>query len=157
MNKELFIIVACWICALIILIFVIPREKRRYYQIIFLFGQAFAWLFEYIQVVFHLVEFPYREFEYATKMSFSLHYIILPTFAIGFILLYPIDKSRKRIFIHYLIFGVALPTFTLILNQTSDLIHFNKWNWFLSVLINFLILFVVKKFSVWFYKGLKYV
>ncbi|GKU82594.1 CBO0543 family protein [Niallia sp. NCCP-28] len=154
MKKELFILIISWTALLFLLIKYIPKDSRRYFQIVFLFGQAIAWIFEYSQVVFGLLEFPYREFEIATKMSFSLHYVVLPTFGVFFILLYPLNKSRKRVVIHYLIFGMASPTYIYFLENYSSLIHFIKWNWLIAVFVNFIILYIIQKFAFWFKKGL---
>ncbi|MEH7014586.1 CBO0543 family protein [Neobacillus niacini] len=154
MNKEILILVFSWVIAVLCLLKYVPKDKRRVAHITFLFGQAFSWLFEYFQVRLELLEFPFREFNYATKMSFSLHYVIFPTYAVFFILLYPIQKAPKWIIIYYLIYGMALPTYAFFLERYSSLIDYKKWNWFLAVIVNLIAMFIVKKFVFWFKKGI---
>jgi hypothetical protein len=154
MRKEVVILIICWMISLCLLFFFIPIEKRRYAQITFIFAQAVAWIYVYIQVLFGLLEFPFREFTYATKMSFSMHYIVYPTVAVFFMHIYPEGKGWKRILLHYLIFSMFVPTFTFILEKYSSLFYYVKWSWYLGVLVNLIIFNIHKKFAFWFKKGL---
>jgi hypothetical protein len=154
MNKEILILVFSWLLSFGLLLKYIPKESRRTAHITFLFVQAIAWVYEYMQVVFKWVEFPYREFNFATKMSFSMHYFTYPTFGVFFIIFYPHHKGKLRGFIHIFLFAVAVSTYTSLIEHYSSLIEFKKWNWYLSVLSNFIILCVIKRFVFWFKKGL---
>jgi len=155
MNKELVILFLSWIVCLFLLIKFIPKEKKRYYQIIFLFAHATAWIFQLIQVNMKLISFPYREFEQATKMSFSLYYLVLPTFAVFFILHYPEKKNWIRILIHYLIFSNGMHLYMFLIERSSDLVHDIDWHWWFAVSIDLIVLYLVKKFAFWFRKGFK--
>ncbi|WP_372439908.1 CBO0543 family protein [Priestia endophytica] len=70
----------------------------------FLFAQTLSWVYIFYSVYFKRVEFPFREFPYATKLSFSLYYMIYPAFAMSFELTYPKSKSGVRIILHYVLF-----------------------------------------------------
>ena len=155
MNKELVILLLSWIVCLFLLIKFIPKEKKRYFQIIFLFAHATAWIFQLIQVNMKLVSFPYREFEQATKMSFSLYYLVLPTFAVFFILYYPEKKNWIRVWIHYLIFSNGMHLYMFLIERSSDLMHDIDWHWWFAVSIDLIVLYLVKKFAFWFRKGFK--
>ncbi|MBM7587417.1 hypothetical protein JOC86_003990 [Bacillus pakistanensis] len=154
MSKEFLILVIVWLISIGILLKYIPKESKRTAYITFLFVQAIAWFYEYMQVLFKCVEYPYREFPIATKMSFSMHYLIYPTFGVFFIILYPLDKGKLREFIHTLLFAVAVSTYTLLIEHYSSLIEFKNWNWYLCLISNFIILYIIKKFVFWFKKGL---
>ncbi|WHY78637.1 CBO0543 family protein [Neobacillus sp. WH10] len=154
MIKEILILLLSWLISAYLLLKYIPKENKRYAHITFIFAQTIAWIFEYLQVLFGLVEFPFREFNTATKMSFSLHYFISPTFMVFFIFLYPTEKMKLRICIHFLIFAIAIATYSFVIEKYSSLLYFKKWNWFYSVISNLIILYIVKKFVFWFKKGL---
>ncbi|AYV66177.1 hypothetical protein C2I06_04390 [Niallia circulans] len=153
MNKELIILIVSWVVCLFLLIRFIPKERKRYFQIVFLFAHATAWIFTHIQVSMDLVRFPYREFSHATKMSFSLYYIVLPTFAVLFLLYYPEKKHRLKIFLYYLIFSNGIHLYMFLVEKNSNLIHDLNWHWWLAVSIDFLVLYMTKTFAFWFRKG----
>jgi hypothetical protein len=142
-----------WLVSILLLLKFVPKESKRTAHITFLFSQAITWLYQYIQLVFGLLEFPFREFPAATKMSFSLPYIVYPTFGVFFILLYPKENNRMRIFLHYLLFAFAIPTVTYLIEKYSSIFHFKKWDFFTSVFIDLFILYLIKKFVFWFKKG----
>lgn len=154
MSKELIVIIVTWLISVYFLLRYVPKERLREAHIAFLFSQAFAWIFEYMQVHLGLVEFPFREFHDATKMSFSIHYIVLPSFGVFFILLYPIKMGIKKRVFHYLIFSAALATFTSILEHFTSLIEYKKWNWFTAVCVTLILFWILKKFVFWFRKEL---
>ncbi|MEK4670459.1 CBO0543 family protein [Niallia sp. FSL R7-0271] len=153
MKNELILIVS-WVISIGLLLLLIPKKYLRVSIIAFLFSSTIAWAYEYIQVLFGLLEFPYREFAKATKLSFSLHYAVYPTFFVFFIVYYPTDKSTLRKFFHTFLFNLLLATYTFLLNKYSSLIEFKHWNFFLSVGINFFMLYIVRRFVFWFNKGL---
>ncbi len=154
MSKEILILSLSWVIALYVLLMYIPKESRRLAHISFLFSQSIAWVIEYIQVLLGLVEFPTREFSQATNMSFSLHYIVYPTFGVFFILLYPKDKGNPRMMIHYLLFSMAISTYSVFVEKYSTLFEFHHWGWLIGVIMNLFLLYIVKKFTFWFGKGL---
>ncbi|KAB7665121.1 CBO0543 family protein [Bacillus sp. B1-b2] len=155
MNKDIIILTCSWMIALFSLLFLVPKRSRKYAHITFLFGQAIAWVFEYLQLVFGWIEFPFREFKYATKMSFSLHYLFFPTIGVFFNLWYPVNTNLLFKFGYYLIFSIGIATYILVLGITSDLYKILHWNWFLGVLSDFIVLFLIRRFTYWFRKGLK--
>lgn len=152
--KEILILLFSMLISIYVLLRYTPKECKRYTHITFLFVQAIAWVYEYIQLILGLVEFPFREFDTATKMSFSLHYFIYPTFGVFFINLYPSQKGKVRIFMHFLIFAIAIATYSFFIEKYSSLFYFKKWGWFSGVISNLIILYIVKKFAFWFKKGL---
>ncbi|TYS18460.1 hypothetical protein FZC78_02670 [Rossellomorea vietnamensis] len=143
MNKEVSILLLSWLLSIIVLIQCVPKDRKRIAHITFLFGQGIAWIYQYAQLLCNLVEFPYREFENATKMSFSLYFLIYPTFGVIFIMFYPINKGRVRIIIHYLTFTIALTTFAALIENYSLLYHWKNWNIYSGLLSNLIIFFVI--------------
>lgn len=150
MVKEVLILLLSWLVSIFLLLKYVPKESKRSAHITFLFSQAITWLYQYIQLVFGLLEFPFREFPTATKMSFSLPYFVYPTFGVFFILLYPREKKKIRILLHYLLFAFAIPTVTYMIEKYSSIFYFKKWDFFTSVVIDLFILFLIKRFVFWF-------
>lgn len=154
MSKEVLVIMVSLFIATSCLLKYVPKERLREVHITFLFCQSIAWIFEFMQVHFGLVEFPFREFQNATKMSFSLHYFVLPSFGVFFILLFPLKKGIMRTITHYIIFSAALPTYTSLVEHFTAIIEFKRWNWLIAVCANFILLWIIKKFVFWFRKEL---
>ena len=154
MNKDIIILVCSWFIALFFLIRFVPKKSRKYAQITFLFAQALAWVFEYLQLVFGWIEFPFREFKNATNMSFSLHFMIFPTIGVFFNLWYPVKNSRLFKAGYYLLFAMGIATYILTLGTISDLYQFLRWNWYLGVFSDLIILIMIRRFTFWFRKGL---
>ena len=155
MDKDIIIIATSWIIAFISLLLFVPPSSKRYAHITFLFAQAIAWIFEYVQLVCGWIEFPYREFKDATNMSFSLHYIFFPTIAVLFNLWYPVYKDWSKKILYYLLFSIGIATYITILGDISNLFKYLHWNWYLGVLSDFLILVIIRRFTYWFRKGLE--
>lgn len=154
MSKEILVLLFSWLISIVLLVKYIPRERKRNAHITFLFVQAIAWIYEYIQLLLGVMDFPYREFEEATKMSFSLHYLIYPTFGVFFIMLYPTDSKNPRIITHYLIFAIAITTYSFLVEKYSSLFNWISWNVNISFVTNLAILYIIKKFVFWYQKGL---
>ncbi|MDR6997802.1 CBO0543 family protein [Neobacillus niacini] len=154
MMKEILILIFSWLLSISLMLKYIPKERKRTAHITFLFVSTITWIYEYIAILTGVVEFPFREFNAATKMSFSLYYIVYPTFGVFFIILYPMEKMKRKIFIHFFVFALAITTFTFLIDKYSSLIDFIKWNWFVSFFSNIIILVIVKKFLNWFKKEL---
>ena len=152
--KEILILIFSWLISIFLMLKFIPKEMKRTAHITFLFVSTITWIYEYIQLLFGLVEFPFREFNVATKMSFSLYYLVYPTFGVFFITLYPREKGKLQIFIHFFVFAIALTIYSVIIEKYSSLITFKKWDWPIRVLSNLIILYIVKRFVFWFKKGL---
>lgn len=148
------IIIISWLLSICLLWLFVPRKQLRYYVITFLFSSTVAWAYEYVQVSFGLIEFPFREFEKASKMSFSLHYAVYPTFCVFYILYFPVSQGKMKKFLHTCLFNLLLALYTFLLNKYSSLIEFKHWNFFYSIGINFILLYTIKRFAFWFKKGL---
>lgn len=154
MSREFFILACSWVISLVTLLS-ISKGKTRLIQISYLFTQALAWLFEFILVLFRLVEFPYREFKIATKMSFSLYYLIFPIVGVLFIQFYPKQPTKLKVLLYYLLISMVIPTYTSLAERYSNLFQFINWNWGIHVLADMLIFYTVKKFVFWFQKGIE--
>lgn len=153
MSKEFFILAFSWVISIVILLSV-SRGRIRLTQITFLFSQGLAWLFEFILVFFDLVEFPYSEFQNATKMNFSLYYLIFPTVGVLFIRFYPKQPTRLKVLFHYLFLSMVIPTYSSLADKYSNLFHSINWNWGIHVVADLIIFYILKNIIFWFQKGI---
>jgi hypothetical protein len=154
MRKEVLILIISWVSVIIIYLWKVPRHLKGKAQITFLFGQAISWVYIFYSVYFKRIEFPFREFPYATKLSFSLHYMVYPAFAMFFEVTYPKSKNAIRIFIHYVLFVTITKLYGLFIENYTDLARPLKWQ-YLNVLIFAFLLFIIHHFVNWFQRESK--
>ncbi|PLR66046.1 CBO0543 family protein [Bacillus sp. UMB0893] len=150
--RELIVLVLIWAAAILLLVFKVPREKRRDANIVFLFSQSLAWLYVYIQTFTGNMEFPFREFHESTKMSFSLYYIFYPAISVFFILYYPKKGFLKKC-VYFGMYAYGIQGFAYLLAQYTELITYNNYSLLMQFFINCGILIIVRGFYYWFQKG----
>ncbi|MCE4047716.1 CBO0543 family protein [Bacillus sp. Au-Bac7] len=154
MHKEFWILMIIWAVVPIIIFLNIRNSNKRVAQITFLFSQSIAWLYEFVQIKMQLVAFPYREFPYATKLSFTLHYLLFPTIGMLFILYYPKKGRYVKTLFYFLLFGTIAPTYSVIVERTTSLVEYHHWNWALGFVSSIIMLSILKVFVFWFEKGM---
>ncbi|MBU3569989.1 hypothetical protein IUK39_07380 [Priestia aryabhattai] len=154
MKKEIIILIFSWIVVIGLYLWEIPAPLKGKAQIAFLFGQAIAWIYVFLSVYFKRVKFPFREFPYATNLSFSLHYLIYPAFVMFFEVTYPSPNSRTRVILHYALFIFITNLYAFFIGHYTELVKPLR-NEFLNIPIFALLLFVAHQFNKWFQKGMK--
>ncbi|MCR8928902.1 CBO0543 family protein [Priestia megaterium] len=154
MKKEIIILLISWIAIVSLYFWKIPTRLKGRAQTAFLFGQSIAWIYVFLSVYFKRVEFPFREFSYATQLSFSLHYMIYPAFAMFFEVTYPSSNSRTSVILHYALFVVITNLYAFFIGHYTELVRPLK-NEFLNIPIFTFLLFVAHQFNKWFQKGMQ--
>lgn len=154
MKIEPIILSISWLVSFLILVIFIPQKNIRMYLVTFLFTSTIAWIYEYFQLMMGFLEFPWREFSKATKMSFTLHYIVYPTFAVLFIRSISNLNRERIIIVKIIIFSILISIFTYAISTFSSLIEYRNWNFLIGVISNIIILYIVKRFVFWFKRGL---
>jgi hypothetical protein len=155
MNKELIVLVSLWLAAIGMLIWKTPRHMYREMHLIFLFTQAIGWIYVFIQSKLKNIEFPYREFPYATDMLFSLHYIIYPTINVFYIIWIPSNKGKIIIVLYTGIFIVLHQLFEFLLERNTDLIENIDWHWYDGILTKLIIYLFILWFYKWYRRGMR--
>jgi hypothetical protein len=155
MKKEVVILVISWLLIIILYIGKVPRDVKGKAHISFLFAQALSWVYIFYSVYFKRVEFPFREFPYATKLSFSLHYMIYPAFAMFFELTYPKSKSVARIIFHYVLFMGMIELYAFFIGHYTELAKPLKWE-YLNIIIYAVLLLITHRFVSWFQAEKRY-
>jgi hypothetical protein len=156
MSKEWIILILSWVASIILLLWKIPKEKKREAQIVFLFAQTLGWLYVFIQSYFNNLVFPVREFPKATNMLVSLHFIIYPTFLVFFTLFYPNTNQKRKIFLHYLLFISIHQVYEILLTRYTDLIKSKDWEWYLGVVTKCVVYYLCIHFYRWFWNGFQH-
>ncbi|WP_422762857.1 CBO0543 family protein [Priestia endophytica] len=121
----------------------------------FLFAQTLSWVYIFYSVYFKRVEFPFREFPYATKLSFSLYYMIYPDFAMFFELTYPKSKSGVRIILHYVLFLGMTELYAFFIRHYTDLARSLKVE-YPNIMIYAILLLITQRFVSWFQAEKRY-
>ncbi|YCA45064.1 hypothetical protein M1E11_07745 [Bacillus sp. JZ8] len=155
MKKEVVILVISWLVVIILYINKVPRDVKGKAHISFLFAQTLSWIYIFYSVYFKHIEFPFREFPYATKLSFSLHYMIYPAFAMCFELTYPKSKSVARIILHYVLFVGMTELYAFLIGHYTELAKPLKCG-YLNIMIYAVLLLITHHFVSWFEAGKRY-
>ncbi|NMA24405.1 MAG: hypothetical protein GX936_01930, partial [Clostridiales bacterium] len=61
---ETIILISAWVVMLIVLIILVPKNKLREAQLVYLFKQFLTWLFGLIVAQYGLIDYPFRLFSY---------------------------------------------------------------------------------------------
>jgi hypothetical protein len=152
MNKETIILISAWILTIITLVLFVPKNKLREAQVIFFFKQLMTWLLGLTVAQYRFIEYPIREFAYATKTSFSFEYFIYPAICVVFILHYPEKKSLTRQFIHYFYFCTVMTILEVLCEKYTNIIKYIHWTWYLTWITLFITFFLSNQYYLWFFK-----
>ena len=149
---ERIIDISFWLILIPILLIFLPKEKTRDAHVIFLFTQVFTWVLGHLVVELHLIEYPIRLFEYATKTSFTFEYFVNPALNVLIILFYP---ERKKWYIKLAYFISFISLITLIeasLEKYTELINYLNWQWYWSWLTLFMTSYITLLYYRWFFR-----
>jgi uncharacterized membrane protein YwzB len=152
MNKETIILITAWILMIISLVLFIPKNKFREAQVIFFFKQLMTWVLGLTVAQFRLIEYPVREFSYATKSSFSFEYFIYPSICVVFNLHYPEGKSRIRQFMHYVYFCTGMTILEVLCEEYTNILKYIHWHWYTTWITLFVTFFLSHLYYVWFFR-----
>jgi len=103
MALEWKVLLGLLVVAILVTWRLVPREKNREFQIVFLFAQSFTWLALLLFVELGRIRFPVREFPYATDTGFAIHFFIDPTLVSLLALYYPQQRSWTWKGLYYLL------------------------------------------------------
>lgn len=103
MSLDYYVTISLWIFLPIILWIVVPHNRWREAIATLLFFQMLTWLFSIGLTFAGLLDSPVRIFKYATKISFTMEYLVFPSIAVFFQLTFPpAPRFIRRVF-HYLL------------------------------------------------------
>jgi hypothetical protein len=152
LTIEQLVLATIWLSCILILFFVVPRQRVRELVAVFLFFQTLTWLFS-IALSYHgLLYAPVREFPDATKISFTLEYIAFPSAAVFFQLWYPEKSGKIRRTVHYGLTVGGILLFMLVVGSITELMTIKVDNLIRSFCNFTLELLICRRYIVWFMK-----
>jgi hypothetical protein len=130
----------------------IPREKQRNAQVIFLFMQFITWFLGLLASNFRLLEYPVRFFPEVNATSFTFEFFVYPVICTFFNLYYPKNKDKFIMFLCYVSICSAITGVELIFENYTQLIKYLKWTGYHTWISVFITLYVSRLYYRWFFK-----
>ncbi len=152
MSKERIILFSTWILLIFLLILLVPKDKIRDANIIFLFKQFVTWIFGLMVAERNLIKYPVRLFKNATKSSFTFEYFAYPAICVFFNLFYPFEKSIAYQLIHFVLYTSGITIFEFILEKYTNLIKYINWKWYWTWITIFITFFISNMYYRWFFQ-----
>lgn len=147
------ILAGVWILSLLLMI-LIPKDRRRMAVLAFLFKQTITYLLGLVAVELGLLAYPVRELADINRTSFTYEFMAYPMVCAIFNVYYPNGKSLWRQVIYYAGFCTILTVPEILLERYTPLVQYIHWNWpvtWLSLLVTF---FMTRTFCVLFFRSL---
>lgn len=142
-----------WILFPLLLLIFVPKDRIRELIAVFLLFHALTWSFSIVLTHYGLLQAGTLEFPHATKINFSLEYIVYPSIAVFFQLWFPEHRCRRLKALYYLCFVLLILSIIILVSIFTNLI-FLTVSGMISSFFNFLIEFVLcRKFIQWFLRG----
>ncbi|MCB2295656.1 hypothetical protein LGK95_19455 [Clostridium algoriphilum] len=133
MNIDVILIIAGWIFIASSLVILIPKNKIREAQVVFLFIQCITWVLGLLVAQFSLIEYPARSFfPHASTTSFSFEYFVYPSIYTIFTFKYPEKKSVFIQFMYYFYCCTTLTVTEVIAEKYTNLLKYINWDWYIS-------------------------
>lgn len=153
MRLEYWILLGVWVLSFLLL-FLIPRNKRRLALVAYLFKQSITYLLGLVAVEYGLLEYPVRELAKVNRTSFTYEYMAYPVICAVFNAYYPVKGSRLRKCLYYAAFCTGMTVPEVLLERYTELVRYIHWHWWttwLSLLVTF---FATRRFCVLFFKNI---
>jgi len=152
MNIDVILIIAGWIFIASSLVILIPKNKIREAQVVFLFIQGITWVLGLLVAQFSLIEYPVRPFPHASTTNFSFEYFIYPSICTIFTFKYPEKKSAFIQFMYYFYYCTTLTVTEVIAEKYTNLLKYINWDWYISWIAFFIIFYISRKYYIWFFR-----
>lgn len=132
-------------------IVLVPADKRRQAQAVFLFQNMLAWLLGLIAVEAGWLDYPVREMAKSSSTSFVFEYLCFPVVAVYFNLFYPQNGSMLARIGWIALFAVSITIPEYFIETYTDLIHYTGWKWYWTTISISITLGISKIFHKWFF------
>jgi hypothetical protein len=152
MYKEIIILLIAWILTIVMLILFVPKNRIREAIVIFFFKHTITWLVGLTVVQLKLIEYPVREFSYASKASFSFEYFIDPALCVIFNLYYPEGKSPIKQLMYYFYFITPMTVLELVCEKYTNIIKYIHWTWYITFITLMVHAYISRMFYRWFFR-----
>lgn len=150
MNSDIYVMLLLWIALPIILWKVTPRNRLREVIATLLFFQMLTWSVSIFLTYCGLYEPPFRLFKHATKINWTMEYIVFPFFSVLFQLKFPKNANFFRRLLHYLLWVSMILLAMVLLGKISNIVNSNIESLIRSF-FNFIIeLWLCRQYILWF-------
>ncbi|RAU99537.1 CBO0543 family protein [Paenibacillus sp. YN15] len=153
MRLDRWILLGVWVLSFLLL-FLIPRNKRRLALIAYLFKQFITSLLGLVTVELGLLEYPVRELADVNRTSFTYEYMAYPVVCALFNVFYPTKAKRLSKMLYYAAFCTALTLPEIFLERYTELVCYLHWHWWITWLTLLMTFFATRSFCVLFFKGI---
>jgi hypothetical protein len=150
MRIEWWILLLVYIVSTVI-IFMIPKRKRRLAVVAFLFKQVITFLIGLVVVELGLLEYPTRLFADINRTSFTYEYYAFPVSCAAFNAWYPNGRSPLIQIGYYVGYTSVLTITEVIIEKYTDLLNYIHWEWYITWITVCVSFFIVRLFCVWFF------
>jgi hypothetical protein len=149
MNFDYAVLLGLWLTIPLLLFFVIPRSRVREYVAVFVFFQSLTWIVSIVLTAFGLLSSPVLEFGKATKINFTMEYLVFPTAALLFHRWYPSSGGVVRQVFHYILSVAGILLFMFVIGRYTNIMKIETGNLIRSS-YNFMFeLWLCRKYIVW--------
>ncbi|WP_159883802.1 CBO0543 family protein [Paenibacillus puerhi] len=150
---DYLILYGVWATSAALLLFAVPRDKRRVGQAAFLFKQMITWVTGLYVVEKGWLEYPVRFFADVNRASFTFEYFAFPAVCAVFNSRYPSTRS----ILYQIGYAIAYSTVITIVEsilETSKSLHviqYHQWKWYWTWLSLLITLMLSRLFCMWFF------
>lgn len=152
MIKEYIIVIAVWLIACALVVLATPRHKIREALVVFLYMQMLTWFFGLLVAQYRWIEYPVREFSYATRSSFSFEFFIYPAICSVFNMRFPENKGIVRKILWYLFFPTWMTAVEKLIEDRTRLIDYIHWEWYWTWITLLITFWLSRAFYLWFFR-----
>lgn len=139
MKADYGILAGVWTLALL-LVFVIPKSRRRLALVAFLVKQTITYPLGLVAVETGMLAYPVRELGDVNRTSFTYEFLAYPMVCAVFNAYYPNCRSPWGKALYYGAFSTVLTVIEVLLERSTNLIRYLNWHWyytFFSLLATF--------------------
>lgn len=155
MTLERGVLVAAWLISFAIVLFLVPRNRLKEGCILFLSAQVITWPVGLLLVELGFMAHPVREFSVATRSNFTFNYLFYPIISMLANLYYPVDGSKWKQAGYQIAAVGGLSGLMQLVRIYTSLIDHVKFNWLLSFLLMLFAFNATRKYTTWYFRGLK--
>jgi hypothetical protein len=155
MTFDYGVLLGLWVVLPLLLLVVIPRSRVREFLVVLIFFQSLTWIVSIVLTAFGLLSSPVLEFGKATKINFTMEYLVFPVAAVLFHRWYPIGLGKVRQVLHYIISVAGILLFMFLIGRYTHIMKIEIGNLIRSG-INFMFeLWLCRKYMVWLLEKVK--
>ncbi|URZ03192.1 CBO0543 family protein [Clostridium felsineum] len=157
MNIEYIIYIFESILIIFLLFRFIPKDKIREAHVAYLFKLVITWPVGLMVAEYKLIEYPVRNFAYATRANFLFEFFLYPSICTLFVVNYPERESTFHKFMYYFYYCTLLTIVEIFQERYTNVLTYIHWSWYITWSTFFITLFLAQKYNKWFFSKVKIV